>query len=79
MSGEQEPTQRLSAEEMRVLKFAVRRQLSRWANRRNPSAEQRARRAALHRVLHILKDDAFAGGCDLHVPSQQQPGGQRRA
>lgn len=70
MTAEHEPPCRLSAEEMRVLKFAVRRQISRWANRRNPSAEQRVQRATLQRVLHILKDDAFAGGCDLHVPSQ---------
>ena len=70
MTAEHESPRCLSAEEMRVLKFAVRRRLSRWANRRNPSAEQRAQRATLHRVLHILKDDAFAGGCGLHVPSQ---------
>jgi hypothetical protein len=70
MTAEHEPVRCLSAEEMRALKFAVRRQLSRWANRRNPSAEQRVQRATLHRVLHILKDDAFAGGCDLRVPIQ---------
>lgn len=38
MTTERESPRCLSAEEMRVLKFAVRRQLSRWANRRNPSA-----------------------------------------
>jgi hypothetical protein len=70
MTAEHEPMCCLSAEEMRVLKFTVRRQLSRWANRRNPSAEQRVQRATLHRVLHILDDDAFVGGCALHVPSQ---------
>jgi hypothetical protein len=68
MTGEDEPTQYLSADEMRVLKFAVRRQITRWANKRDPNAEQRAQRATLRRVLHVLNDDAFAGGCDLHVP-----------
>jgi len=68
VTDEREPTQFLSADEMRVLKFAVRRQITRWANRRNPNAEQRAQRATLQQVLHVLEDDAFAGGCDLHVP-----------
>jgi hypothetical protein len=60
-----EPTQYLSADEMQVLKFAVRRQLTRWANKRNPNADRRAQRAALQRVLHVVDDNAFAGGCDL--------------
>ena len=68
MTDEHVPMQFLSADEMRVLKFAVRRQITRWANRRNPNAEQRAQRATLQQVLHVLEDDAFAGGCDLHVP-----------
>jgi len=68
VNDKREPTQFLSADEMRVLKFAVRRQITRWANRRNPNAEQRAQRATLQQVLHVLEDDAFAGGCDLHVP-----------
>jgi hypothetical protein len=68
MTAEHEPTQYLSAEEMRVLKFAVRRQITRWANKRNPNTDQRAQRATLQRVLHVLDDNAFAGGCDLHVP-----------
>jgi hypothetical protein len=70
MTGEHEPTQYLSADEMRVLKFVVRRQLSRWANKRNPTAEQQAQRAMLQQVLHVLEDGAFAGGCDLHVPTE---------
>lgn len=71
MSTEQQPTHHLSANEMRVLKFAVRRQLTRWANKRNPNTEQRAQRATLQRVLHVLDDNAFAAGCHLHVPSEQ--------
>jgi len=70
MTDEHEPTRYLSADEMRVLKFAVRRQLSRWANKRNPNAEQQAQRATLQQALRVLEDDAFAGGCDLHVPSE---------
>jgi len=70
MTDEHEPTRYLSADEMRALKFAVRRQLSRWANKRNPNAEQQAQRATLQQVLHILEYNAFAGGCDLHVPSE---------
>jgi len=70
VTDKREPTQFLSADEMRVLKFAVRRQITRWANRRNPNAEQRAQRATLQQVLHVLEDDAFAGGCDLHVPDE---------
>jgi hypothetical protein len=71
MTPEHEPTQYLSADEMRVLKFAVRRQITRWANKRNPNAEQRAQRATLQQVLHVLENDAFAGGCDLHVPTEK--------
>jgi len=69
MTDEHEPTRYLSGDEMRVLKFAVRRQLTRWANQSNPNADQQAQRATLQQMLHILDDNAFAGGCDLHVPS----------
>jgi hypothetical protein len=70
MTAEHEPTQYLSAEEMRVLKFAVRRQLTRWASRRDPNAEQRAQRATLQRVLQVLEHDAFAKGCCLYGSSE---------
>lgn len=70
MTDDPAPTHFLSSDEMRVLKFVVRRQLSRWANKRNPTPEQRAQRAMLQQILHVLEDDAFAGGCDLHAPSQ---------
>jgi hypothetical protein len=70
MTAGHEPTQYLSADEMRVLKFVIRRQLSRWANKRNPIPEQQAQRAMLQQILHVLQDDAFAGGCDLHVPGE---------
>jgi hypothetical protein len=70
MTAKHEPTQYLSAEEMRVLKFAVRRQITRWANKRHPNAEQHAQRATLQQILHVLQDDAFAGGCSLHAPSK---------
>ena len=56
---------------MRVLKFAVRRQLSRWGNKRDPTERQRAQGAALRHVLHVLQDDAFAGGCTLHARDEE--------
>jgi hypothetical protein len=71
MTDERVPAHFLSADELRVLKFAVRRQLTRWANRRNPSAEQRAQRDTLQQILHVLDYHAFADGCDLHVPSEK--------
>jgi hypothetical protein len=71
MTTEHEPTRYLSADELRVLKFAVRRQITRWANKRNPNADQQSQRATLQRVLHALDDDAFAAGCNLHVPREQ--------
>jgi hypothetical protein len=71
MTDEHEPTHYLSADEMRVLRFAARRQLTRWSNKRNPNAEQKVQRATLQQALHVLDDDAFAGGCDLHVPSEK--------
>jgi hypothetical protein len=70
MTSEHGPTHFLSAEEMRVLKFAVRRQLTRWASRRHPNAAQQARRATLQRVLHVLENDAFAEGCGLYGSSE---------
>jgi hypothetical protein len=70
MTAEQQPHY-LSATEMRVLKFAVRRQLTRWANKRNPNTDQQAQRATLQRVLRVLDDNAFTAGCNLHVPSEQ--------
>lgn len=70
MTAENDPMHFLSADEMRVLKFAVRRQITRWANRRNPTTEQQAQKTTLQQILHVLDDDAFAGGCDLHVPSK---------
>jgi hypothetical protein len=71
MTDEHGPTQYLSADEMRVLRFAVRRQLTRWANKHDLDAGQQAQRATLQQVLNILEDNAFVGGCDLYVPSDE--------
>jgi hypothetical protein len=71
MTDKHGPTHFLAADEIRILKFVIRRQLSRWANKRNPTPEQRAQRATLQQILHVLNDDAFVDGCDLHVPSEK--------
>jgi hypothetical protein len=62
-----QPTDRLSGDEIMALKFAAHRQLSRWANKRQLSPHQHAQRAALARAVRILRGDAFAHGCELHV------------
>jgi hypothetical protein len=64
-----EPEARLSDDEVRALKFAVHRQLSRWA-RPGLSARQQAQRAALRRALRVLQDKAFEHGCELRIPSE---------
>lgn len=65
----------LSSEEFAVLKFAARRQLARWANKPHSSPHQGARRAALMRVVRILQDTRFAGGCELRAPTDKHPDG----
>lgn len=64
--------QRLSDDEVTALKFAAHRQLARWAHKGDLSRHQHARRAALVRAVRILQDKAFAGGCELHVPSEEE-------
>jgi hypothetical protein len=66
---------RLSGDELRALRFASHRQLARWSNKARLSADQRARRDALKRAVSVLRDPAFADGCELHLP--QAPGQQR--
>jgi hypothetical protein len=66
------PTQRLSGEEIAALKFAAHRQLARWSNKPRLSPHQQARRNALKRAVRLLEDKALAGGCDLHVPTDEQ-------
>jgi len=67
-----EPTPRLSREQVLALKFAARRQLARWSNKRELSSHQHAQRTALTCAVRILQDQAFADGCELHVPSEEK-------
>ncbi|MGI9097318.1 MAG: hypothetical protein ACR2H2_02290 [Solirubrobacteraceae bacterium] len=67
-----EPTSRLSSEQVLALKFAAHRQLTRWSNKRDLSPHQHAQRTALTRAVRILQDHAFADGCELRVPSDER-------
>jgi hypothetical protein len=58
---------RLSGNEIAALTFAARRQLTRWANRRELQPHEQARRAALIAAVRVLEDRAFAQGCELGV------------
>jgi hypothetical protein len=62
-----EPTHRLSREEVQALKFAVHRQLARWAKNSQLRPRQREQRAALVRAVRILEDQAFTDGCELRA------------
>ena len=53
--------------------FAARRQLARWADTPALRPDQRARRNALKRAVHVLQDHALADGCELHAPSTGEP------
>lgn len=63
-----EPTQRLAGDEIKAMKFAVHRQLARWAAKGKLSPHQHAQRAALVHAIRILEDKAFTHGCELQVP-----------
>jgi hypothetical protein len=63
-----EPTPRLSGEQVLALKFAAHRQLARWSNKPKLSTHQHGQRSALKSAVQILQDPAFAGGCELRVP-----------
>jgi hypothetical protein len=66
----------LAADEMMALKFAARRQLTRWANTPSLQPRQRVQRRALARAVRILEHKALAHGCELHVPTRGVRGGQ---
>jgi hypothetical protein len=68
----EQPTRRLSGEEITALKFAAHRQLARWSNKPGLSPHQHAQRTALRRAAHVLHHDAVAGGCELH-PRRGKP------
>jgi hypothetical protein len=56
---------RLSRDEIAALTFAARRQLTRWANRRELQPHEQTQRAALICAVRVLDDRAFAHGCEL--------------
>jgi len=63
-----DPTpRRLSGDEIGVLTFAARRQLTRWANRRELQPREHAQRTALISAVRVLEDRAFRHGCELHL------------
>ncbi|MGH2941445.1 MAG: hypothetical protein ACRDLN_01530 [Solirubrobacteraceae bacterium] len=67
-----QPRRRLSRAELDALRFAGRRQLARWSSKPQLSPNQQAQRGALKQAVRILEDDAFTGGCDLHVPDEEK-------
>ena len=69
-----QPTRRLTAEEIAALKFAAHRQLSRWASKPSLSAHQHAQRAALKRAVQVLQDRTFAHGCQLRAHDAEEDG-----
>jgi hypothetical protein len=66
MSGD-EPTRRLSGDEIAAVKFAARRQVTRWANRQELQPHEQAQRTALIRAVRVLEDQAFGDGCELRT------------
>jgi hypothetical protein len=58
---------RLSGDEIAALMFAARRQLTRWANRRELQPHDQAKRTKLVRAVRVLDDRAFAEGCELRA------------
>jgi hypothetical protein len=66
----------LAADEMLALKFAARRQLTRWANTPDLQPRQHAQRRALVRATRILEHRTLAHGCELHVPTRRVGGSQ---
>lgn len=66
-----EPTPRLSADQILALKFAAHRQLARWAKLGHLQPRQHARRIALVRAVRILEDQAFAHGCQLRPTNNE--------
>ena len=62
-----QPTARLSGEQVTALKFAAHRQLARWANKPRLSEHQHGQRLALKGAVRVLQDPVFSHGCELRV------------
>ena len=71
----EEPTPRLSGDQVLTLKFAARRQLARWSSKPKLSPHQHAQPSPLKGAVRILQDQAFASGCELRGP---RPGRERQ-
>ncbi|MDQ3092305.1 MAG: hypothetical protein M3R46_11755 [Actinomycetota bacterium] len=63
----QQPTRCLSGDEITALMFAARRQLTRWANRRDLQPRELVQRTALIRAVRVLEDSAFNDSCELRA------------
>jgi hypothetical protein len=61
-------SRRLSGDEIAMLTFAARRQLTRWATRGDLQPREREQRATLIRAIRVLDGRALAGGCELRAP-----------
>jgi hypothetical protein len=62
-----EPTRRLTGDELLALKLAAHSQLAKWVKSRHLRSRQLDHRAALLRAVRILEDQALADGCELRA------------
>lgn len=62
---------RLSADEIRALKFAAHRQLARWAKKTRLETRVAAQRAHLVSAVRTLEDREIARGCELRPPDPE--------
>jgi hypothetical protein len=65
--SDDEPTHRLSGDEIAMLKFAGRRQLTRWASRHQLQPDEQARRDTLIGAVRVLENPVYAAGCELRA------------
>jgi len=70
--GETPTAAHLGAEEILALKFAANRQLARWAKKPRLSPDQHARRNALKRAVAVLREPAFAHGCEVRARGSEE-------
>ena len=69
-----DPTPRLSGDEVLALRFAAHRQLARWSNKPKLSAHQHGQHTALKSAVRVLHDHALAHGCELRASGAQGDG-----
>jgi hypothetical protein len=69
-----EPTPRLSGEQIGALKFAAHRHLARWTSKPKLSAHQHGQRSALRGAVRVLEGKAFVHGCELRAPDVEAGG-----